>query len=733
MQRIVLSHIFLVLLTTASTSQNYNLTGKVVNIDTGAPLPQANVVVVDSRLGTTSDAHGEFILSGLPQVFKIKVSVMGYKPAIQSVILPLQQNEPLVIKLAPMVLPMDAVTVTGKMERNVIEEPTLESTGLELSTSVIQQREIRQQGAKTVVDALQFVPGSLVESRGRKVKQFVSLRGQRYPYPEYSINGAWQREFHETSYFFSAADIERIEVIRSSAALLNGANGMAGLINIITKEYKAPTTSAELEYGSFNSYRAHLSHGATFGSLSYAAAVGTHHTDGPSDMNTAENITNIYSHIKWQPTHKLSIQHNLFYYDGKRQLRLAVAPAAKRFQTEISRFDPFRSTLTNLKLNYRLSDKASTEVLAYYSARDPEYVVEDPETSELSRVNERDSEWGLNFIQSIALSDRNRLRIGGLTNHWIAPNGKRFYVGRRNDISTFSGVLVDEHRFNALTLDAGIRWSRSYLAEYGAFNIEGSGGKFRAVAPILDEWEPSLLQGSVGGSYLFPGLTSLHVNVAVGEIQPRRGSLDENLQVPDNEIRIKLDIGVRSIFASFGRLSLVGFLTRQKNAIVLSGKTTELENRVMPLYLNRDQDQYGVELEARMTAFAAVQGFLNITAMKTRARTDDGWQENKEYPEVISSAGLYIQKNNIDITVLAKYISFFENDRFAAAAPDGMVYPQPLGDFFTMDVNAGYSFNILSRTRIYVEIKNLFDTAYSTVVGYPDFGRRLTFGLRYTI
>ena len=117
----------------------------------------------------------------------------------------------------------------------------------------------RRQGAKTVIDALKYIPGALIETRGRKVKQFVSIRGQRYPYPEYAVNGTWQREFLETPYFFSTADIERIEVIRSSAALLTGINGMAGVINIITKEYEKSETTREIEYGTFGTYRAHIS------------------------------------------------------------------------------------------------------------------------------------------------------------------------------------------------------------------------------------------------------------------------------------------------------------------------------------------------------------------------------------------------------------------------------------------------------------------------------------------
>jgi outer membrane receptor protein involved in Fe transport len=725
--------LLLIFLTSFSYSQNIKISGQVTDAETGKPLVGANVTIIGTNIGASAGTNGHYSLT-IVSVGEIKVqaSMIGFRPAAQEVQLSSGSADfVLNFKLTPTVLRMAPVTITGESERNLIANPKLESPGLELSTSVMQAREIKQQGAKTVIEALKYVPGALVESRGRKVKQFFSIRGQRYPYPEYSLNGAWQREFHELPYFFSTADIERIEVVRSSAALLTGINGMAGVINIVTKEHGASTTSREIEYGSYGTYRAHLTHGAKIGNLSYTTGFGTSHTDGPADMNAEEGLTNFYGSVKWEPTSKLTVRYNLFHLNGKRELRLAVAPAAKRFLTEISRYDPYKSTMTNLKINYEMSDCASTEFLTYYADRDPVYVLEDPDTHEIKRTDEQDYEWGANLVQSVSLGNRNVLRLGGLYNHWVAPNGKRFYVGRRNDLHTLSGVIVDEHRFESLILDAGLRWSKTYIDEYGAFNIEGSGKKFSKVDPGLDEWEPGVFQASFGAAYALHNLTSVHVNAALGQIQPRRGSLDVDLTEPQNETRLKLDVGLRSMAASFGQVSFVGFMTSQKNALVLSGKTHESEDRIMELYLNREQEQYGVELDARITSlFSSLQGFFNLTAMKTKAKEDESFEENKEYPELITSGGLYYQYNGIDITAVGKHVSSFENSRFAAPAADGKTYPQSLGDYFVADLNAGYSMGSNYITRFYVEIKNIFDKEYSTVVGYPDFGRTISVGLR---
>lgn len=620
---------------------------------------------------------------------------------------------------------LEPIEVEGKRPRDVIAEPMTESVGLELSTTVVNHAEIERQGAKTVIDALEYIPGAWVETRGRKVKQFFSIRGQKYPYPEYAIDGAWQREFHETPYFFSAANVERIEVIRSSAALLTGLSGLVGIINIVPREYKEPETSGIMEYGDFNSYRFHLSHGATAGDVSYAVSAGSEHTDGPEDKNAAENMSNFLGSVGWHPMESLSIKVNLSHLYGKRELRRAEPPASTKLQETSERYDPVRTTLGNIKTHFSLSDRASTELVLHYIDRDHNFLSapEDPHQS----THDRDYEWGANLIQSLALTDRNTLRVGGYYNHWIAPNGKRFYEGKRCDLETFSAVAVDEHRFGPVSVDAGIRWVKTYMKDYGAFNVNGSSKKFADVTPVKDEWEPSIFNGNVGAAYYLSEELSLHLNLAAGQIQPRTGTLDVNHEEPKNERRVKLDAGARMARAGMGQASLVGFLVQQKDAIALSGKTEELDGRIMELYKNQDQDQLGVEFEARtVPLLGIVEPFFNVTAMKSRAKSEDEMITNEEMPQLIMSGGIYATKSGFDLSILWKFMSSYESSRFLPSGEE----PQSIGDFHSLNASVGYSFGKKHRARVYMEIANLTDEKFSTTVGYPDLGRRFTIGLR---
>ena len=620
---------------------------------------------------------------------------------------------------------MDTIVITGIQPRDPIAEPRIESVGLEPASSVVTQAEISRQGAKTLIEAVEYVPGAWIESRGRKVKQFFSIRGQRYPYPDYALDGAWQREFHELPYFFPAEDVERIEVMRSSAALLSGLSGLAGVVNIIPRQFRQRETAIQFEYGSFNTYRLRLAHGGTARNVSYAFSLGTPRTDGPEGRHAEEGITNLRASARWSPNKKWSVTAHILHLDGHRQLAQAQLPASERFREALEKFDPFRATLASVKTMYSSGDKASTEFIVNLANRNHNFISET--SSPHQSTSERDYEWGANLTQSVALTPKNVLRVGGLYNHWVAPNGKRFYVGRRTDLETFSAVVVDEQRFGPLCVDAGLRWARTYINEYGAFNISGSPKGFNNVAPVTDQWEPSVFTTNLGSSYSVSDNLSLHFNLSRGNIKPRAGELDIDLIEPIVEKRTKLDFGFQLKRAGLGYFSLAGFLLKQKDAIILSGRTEKVGGQLIELYLNRDQEQLGVEIDGRIVQLAGnLQLFGNFMALRSSAKANHVMIRNRELPRFITSGGVYISRAKLDFNLLWKYISSYESTRFVGGTPP---LPQPLGDYHNLNLTAGWTFGVRPVNRVYLEMKNLADSKSSTVVGYPDYGRRFTVGM----
>ena len=199
------------------------------------------------------------------------------------------------------------------------------------------------------------------------------------------------------------------------------------------------------------------------------------------------------------------------------------------------------------------------------------------------------------------------------------------------------------------------------------------------------------VQGSLGASYSTGNWFSIFFNSAAGQVTPRAGALLISICLSQRTKQ-----GTNStwdlllIFSNAGKFTATAFRVIQKNAIALSGQTylDPVTNIRRELYENRDQDQYGIEFEySGIQLFNIFQPFANFTLMKSMMDEEGKMVINRENPVFITAAGFFINWKSFDFNLLGKYVSKFENDRFAVPT-DG---PQPLGDYGTIDITAGYT------------------------------------------
>jgi outer membrane receptor protein involved in Fe transport len=616
--------------------------------------------------------------------------------------------------------------VATRREPNLFEKPTSALPALSASMSTVSSIEIGAQNAQTVTDAIEYTPGVLTETRGRKVKQFTSFRGQRYPYPDYAINGTLLREFHETSYFFPVYQVERIEVMRSSAALLMGLSGQAGVINIVPKRFEDPGAVLDLQYGTFDTVRASGFVGGPLSKGGYTLGAGFYKTEGPQDKHAAESVGNFNGTIDWEFSDNLTVEANLMLIHGSRELALASDPAAKRLQETDEEYDPFTSQILNIRSLYRPNERASTELMLYYANRSHDFKSTTPGVH-LS-LEERDYTYGASVMQALGITANNLLRFGALYDRWVAPDGKRFFAGKRCDLHTLSGVVVDEHQFGKLVVDGGFRYTQTYMADYGAYNINGSSKGLKQVDPLVDTWDEPVLRGSVGARYSVRRNLVVLSNLESGLVKPRAGSLDTDLKEPGTESRTMVDLGVELRHSeNSAELKVVGFFALRDDALTLDGATSESsDGRVLELYKNQDIRQYGIEIDARtVRIFDYLELFANATVMESEARDGGSYESYRDLPDTIVSAGVYGHFGRIDCNLFGKYVSSYESKRFAG---DGQYHP--LGDYTELNAKIEYRIGDDDRSRVYLAVANLTDEKYSTVVGYPDYGRRVNVGVR---
>ena len=605
--------------------------------------------------------------------------------------------------------------------RDLVKRPMSESPGLDASFSVVGRKEISWLDATSIVDAMKYVPGAWTETRGRKVKKFFSVRGQRYPYPGYLIDGAWFREFHETNYFFNAANVDRIEILRSSAALLLSPGGMSGMVNIVPRTYEKRETRLYTSYGRFNTWRTQVNHGDRVNeNFSYGLGIGYDHTDGPDGLNARENMTNLYGRLAGKTSSNLELSLNTFALFGDRELRLAKPPASNNLQRRVDDFGPVHTYVVVGKARYAPSEQSSTELVANYARR-----TLDGHRVGAASWEERDYEYGLRLVQTQALGEDNILRVAGMYNHWVSPTGKRFYVGRRGDLHTLAGVIVDEHDFGRLKVNVGYRAGVTYINDFGGFNIEGSAAGLGTVA-VQRDWEDPLHTVTAGASYEIVEDLSLLGNVAWGQIASAPGMLTAALERPGMETRTKFDVGLKKVCKDFGKVTVTGFYTLQDDAATLSGGVVTVGGEDYGLYRNADKDTFGIELEVKSERLAGgTQFFANATAMQTRQLNNGQWTRDKEVPGYVFGGGVSQILGDFDVSLFAKHISSYENQRFLAGGSP----PAPLGDFLEIGSKVTYSFGPEGRHKVFLGVENICDRNYSTVAGYPDDGTQVKGGV----
>ncbi|MCD4718639.1 MAG: TonB-dependent receptor [Desulfobacula sp.] len=158
-----------------------------------------------------------------------------------------------------------------------------EKTDKMTTIDVVSIEDIKMQGAKTVAQALEFIPGVDIRT-GKKGQASLKLRGFDQSDVKVLIDGVPAHESYEGSLDLDQISIDSIamiKVIKGASSVLYGPNTMGGVINIITKKGgEKPYTSISTSFGQNNTQNYVFNHGSSSGQFNYWITGSHRTTDG---------------------------------------------------------------------------------------------------------------------------------------------------------------------------------------------------------------------------------------------------------------------------------------------------------------------------------------------------------------------------------------------------------------------------------------------------------------------
>ncbi len=228
-------------------ASNYSISGKIVGED-GTPLPRASVLLEGTKRATLSDFDGNFEFQQLASgSYRLKTSYVGYEPSIIGIDLSRNDVKNITIKLRKNYLMLDQIVVTATRTERTSQE-------IAVPTIVLTEKEIRENGAKDVAEAISDRLG--VDLRGgRTGGQSAEILGADPKYALVLVDGEpLVGKFDDRSELGSLSldRVERIEIVKGPGSSLYGSEAMSGVINIITKRPQKPLElSTEVKGGEY--------------------------------------------------------------------------------------------------------------------------------------------------------------------------------------------------------------------------------------------------------------------------------------------------------------------------------------------------------------------------------------------------------------------------------------------------------------------------------------------------
>lgn len=635
-------------------------------------------------------------------------------------------------------------------------------------TTEITAEDIAATNSKTVAEALSHVPGITVTT-GRKNSPSVSIHGLNQNKALVLIDGV---PYYETNYgsldlnSIPADNIAKIEIQKGVSSVLYGPNGLAGIINIITKKAtERPAIGALAEVGDYESNRFTFWHGMKAGKVNYWLSYDRQESrgwylsrdfeprqtrinyrspnsnpsfvleDGGVRENSYSKMEGIWAKVGIEPTPGSEYYLNFHHISRDRgapasllddQNRIFLARPAFSQLWQMPKYDNWGVDFSGRQ---KLGERVTLKGKVFYhnhvddlvSYRYTDY------TGYLSTSRFKDDTWGGSFASDIKLAEIDTLKLA--FNYLRDKHEERSdlylpFQQATSDTGSF-GIENELKPLKNLSIVGGLSYDRWGVTK-STQNVTNNTGLLTGVR-ILRKPDDSQLNPMLGVTYTFGDGTKLFGSWAQKTRFPTLSALySSSSGNPDlkPEKSMNYVLGASRGITQYARGEVSFFVHDIKDFI----------SRDAPGPISTYQNygkifMYGVELAAEVfpakdLTIRASYTYNNATDRSTGSPTERVTFVPTHKADLSVKYLIPIIGVNLDFTGL--YVG-----RIWGQLPTGSSPSTPAmrtGDYFITDIRV--SRNIFKNLEAYFVAKNIFDKNYEQELGFPAPGRNLFIGLK---
>jgi len=562
------------------------------------------------------------------------------------------------------------------------------------SVDIIKSKDIERSVGATVSEVLKRRAGIDITSYGdRGQRKNIKIRGSEISQVLILLNGRRINNGRNNQFDFSNIpihQIERIEILKEAASALYGADALAGVINIITKE---PTDKSDTKLGfvvgEFGTLIEDFSYSNRFKNLGVVVTAGKEDTNG-FRHNSFFDQEDIGLQLDYDFLDTGKISFDLMHVNSERGSPGSVQEDENwRIAREYSDWQRDRQTKVGLGLDFGNWQDINLKVDLYKNYDKQEFWDNSISTMSLHDDWER----GIQSHIAFPIGSWQILSAGA---DFLRQESSSSQLGS-NHLTRSSVFIQDEiNLLDSIIITTGARYDRHSLYA-NKFNPRVSGA-------IILPWIPhgaAKLRASWGKAYRAPTLNDLYWPTTVMGSYMSQGNPDLK-----PESGKSYEFGLEQGWGEEGFLGLTYF-ERKVDDLIDWAKGSD--NFWRPSNVSKTHFE-GVEIDFREKILDKIDIMTNYTYLNP---------ENRETHEKLLDKSRHILNLGFVFHLLPG-LSLDLNGRYAVNYVDSDDKNKPWEDYFVADLKVTQKINIKAiETEIYFGIENLQNTRYMTKENYP--------------